>query len=293
LLWAGIETGMVDQLETTVFTVREEKMFKVTYQDPNDATWARLRIFKQELLIGTADQPWMAEALAGVEEPISPPQLLQTGDVWARGQTVTLLVLPEGGGADDVAPFIPELAELYRAQYRAWVTNRMFASGTDTTLVETLRQEAGFTIVLPEVYDVANLDSVYLFRNDNPDPAELIRQVAVTWRSPIPEDFSPEDLLGWRAEIVDRYYNYPQVIDSANQVTSGGPVDGHPTYELQAVWLNPPESWPAAGPLKARAIACEQQDRLYLIDGWLYAPGKEKYEYMIQLEEIMNSFDCP
>ncbi|MGI9625478.1 MAG: hypothetical protein ACR2QM_01465, partial [Longimicrobiales bacterium] len=57
LVWAGIETGLVGQLETTVFTVREEKMFKITYQNPNEETWGRLRLFKQELLIGTEDQP--------------------------------------------------------------------------------------------------------------------------------------------------------------------------------------------------------------------------------------------
>ena len=41
-----------------------------------------------------------------------------------------------------------------------------------------------------------------------------------------------------------------------------------------------------------RAIVCEDQDRMYLLDAWLYAPGKEKYEYMIQLETILDSFSC-
>ena len=31
---------------------------------------------------------------------------------------------------------------------------------------------------------------------------------------------------------------------------------------------------------------------MYLIDAWLYAPGRDKYEYMIQLEEILGSFRC-
>ena len=35
-----------------------------------------------------------------------------------------------------------------------------------------------------------------------------------------------------------------------------------------------------------------QQDRMYLLDAWLYAPGKEKYEYMIQLQTILGSFRC-
>ena len=183
LVWTSLESELVSQLETTVFTVRPEKTFKITYQNPRDEYWGRLRMFKQELLIGDADDPWIAEALETVQTPVSPPQIVQTGDVWARGQTITLLVLPSDAGPDDIRPFIPELAELYQSQYHEWVLNRMFVSGEDTALVRQLREEAGFEMLLPEVYDVATADSVYIFRNDNPDPAELIRQVAVTWRT--------------------------------------------------------------------------------------------------------------
>ncbi|MDH3224127.1 MAG: DUF4837 family protein [Gemmatimonadota bacterium] len=292
LVWAGIEEDLVRQLETTVFTVRPEKTFKVTYQNPHEQQWARLRIFKQELLIGDQDDPWMTEALAKVDVPIDPPQIVQTGDVWARGQTLTLLVLPDGFGPEAVQERIPELADLYQTQYREWVVNRMFVSGTDTALVATLRDQAGFELVVPQVYDAASSDSVWIFRNDNPDPAELIRQVTVTWRSPAPETFTPDEMLAWREELVEQYYSFPQVVEEGNRFTSGGPVDGRPTFNFQGVWSNPPESWPAAGPFKTRAVICEEQDRIYLIDSWLYAPGKEKYEYVIQLEEIVGSFDC-
>jgi hypothetical protein len=67
----------------------------------------------------------------------------------------------------------------------------------------------------------------------------------------------------------------------------------HLAYELQAVWQNPPSAdWPAAGPFIARVVACEEQDRLYLLDAWLYAPGRDKYEYMIQLNTVLDSFRC-
>jgi hypothetical protein len=31
---------------------------------------------------------------------------------------------------------------------------------------------------------------------------------------------------------------------------------------------------------------------MYLLDAWLYAPGKQKYEYMIQLQTILDTFRC-
>ena len=93
--WAAVGEMVESAMETRVLTVRPEKTFRVTHQVPAGLEWERLQRFKQILLIGTTDSPWMAEALALAErESFSPPELLQVGDVWARGQNVTLLLLP-------------------------------------------------------------------------------------------------------------------------------------------------------------------------------------------------------
>ncbi len=63
-------------------------------------------------------------------------------------------------------------------------------------------------------------------------------------------------------------------------------------YELRGVWQNPPEAFPAAGPFITRAIGCPASGRTYFVDAWLYAPSREKYQYMIQLETILDTFRC-
>jgi hypothetical protein len=169
----------------------------------------------------------------------------------------------------------------------------MFVSGADTALADTLAREAGFRVTIPTVYYWDRQDSVYLFRNDNPDPSELIRQVMVTWMSPLPQGLEAEGLLAWREDVAEAYYTDDQIVVLDNAEAGPIDVDGHEAYQIQAVWQSPPESfWPAAGPLILRAVRCPEQDRLYLLDAWLYAPGKEKYEYMIQLERILDSFEC-
>ncbi len=63
--------------------------------------------------------------------------------------------------------------------------------------------------------------------------------------------------------------------------------------EVRGAWSNPPGSmWPAAGPFIFWSVACPEQDRLYYLDAWLYAPGKDKWEYILQLETIMGGFRC-
>ena len=166
-------------------------------------------------------------------------------------------------------------------------------TGADTALADTLMAEARFSVMVPEVYKWARQDSVYIFRNDQPDPSELIRQVAVTWTSPIPTDMQPEGILDWRAQVVEGYYSQNQAVDLENAAARPFSFRGVDAYEIQATWTNPPElPWPAGGPFITRAVVCPDQNRMYLVDAWLFAPAKEKYEYMIQLETIMDSFRC-
>ncbi len=295
-LWDEVGEVAFSTLEGNVFTVRDEHVFRVAYEEPADSAWSDLRRLRQLLLIGKASDPWMAAPLAELEEPVAPPRIVQVQEVWARRQLVTLVILEEDTGLDEdavvVRQMLPDLFDIVAGQLRQWAVARMFSTQRDTALARTLGEEHGFSLVVPEVYDYRRQDSVHIFRNDNPDPSELIRQFAITWRSPVPEGIATEEILEWRAHIVDRYYDYPQVVNRDVVFAGPGDFNGRRGYYVQAVWQNPPDGYPAAGPFISRAVICAGQQRLYLIDAWLYAPSRDKYEYMVQLEEILNSFQC-
>ena len=92
--WDAIGEMVELAMETRILTVRPEKTFRVTHQVPGGREWGMLQRFRQLLLVGTPDSPWIAEALARAKrEVLSPPELFQVGDVWARGQNVTILLL--------------------------------------------------------------------------------------------------------------------------------------------------------------------------------------------------------
>ena len=292
-LWEEVSEDFYQALEPTIQTVRDEKTFTVTHQDPRGEYWDRLRRFQQLVVVGTDDDPWVAEALEAARERPTGPGFLQVYDVWARGQTVTLIVLASPGAADEVRAHLEDVHQTLDRQYRAFARNRMYMSGVDSALADTLTAQAGFRLVLPDLYRWSHLDSVYVFRNDNPDPSELIREIVVSWRTPDNAPLDRETLLAWRATLVQTYYSEPQSVAVDRGVY--GPIthEDRQGYQIQATWTNPPElNWPAGGPFITRLIACPGQDRVYLLDSWLYAPGKEKYEYMIQLETILESFDC-
>ena len=291
--WAAVGTMVESALETRFLTVRPEKTFRVTHRVPEGREWGLLQRFRQLLLVGTPESPWMAEALALTDrEGFNPPEMLQVGDVWARGQNVTILLLPSEG-ADGAEELMEPLHELLDNQYRQWVHSQQFQSGPDSVLADTLWNEVGFSMLLPEVYQRRTVDSLYIFRNDNPTPTELIRQIAVTWRTPIPEEVGQEEALAWRTALTNQYYIYPQIVDTDLAQTRRLQMGDLILEEFRATWANPPEDqFPAGGPLIVWSVPCPAQDRHYLIDAWVYAPGRDKYRYVLQLENILSSFRC-
>ncbi|MHB1191907.1 MAG: DUF4837 family protein [Longimicrobiales bacterium] len=291
-LWEQVSAEVYDALEPTLVTVRDEKTFTVTYQDPSLPEWGDLRRFRQMLLVGTGEEPWMQDAMDQVRDSVTGPGRYTAHDVWARGQHVTLVLVSAATAAEDVRAHLGEVNRALDAQFRAWAVERMFMTGVDSALADTLMATGRFQLFVPEVYRWARQDSLFQFRNDNPDPSELIRSISVTWKSPIPADMQPEGILAWRGDVAAAYAE-PQAVDLS--VVDAGPFEfrGQPAYQIRAIWNNPPElQWPAAGPFVTRAVICPQQHRMYLVDAWLYAPGKDKYEYMIQLETILDSFRC-
>jgi hypothetical protein len=294
--WFELEEAIREALEPAIQTVREELPFRLTHQDPNVSDhWGSLRRFRQVLVVGTRDDFWVAEALEAHAEgsAAAAPDILQVRSLWARDQLVTILLVPEERKAEAVAQVGDSLFALMDRQYRTWAMNRMFVSGRNEALADSLRTNAGFSLLFPNVYRYSVQDSVFRFRNDNPSPTERIRELAVTWRSPLPEeDPTRDELAEWRDQFTRDYYVNPQVLDTLFVSYGEISVDGVRGVELQSAWANPPDRWVAGGPFIARALRCPEQDRLYLLDAWLYAPGQDKYEYMIQLQTILDSFRC-
>lgn len=290
--WEEFSDEIYTALEQTIVTVRDEKTFTVTYQEPYTERWRELSRFRQLLLVGGLDDRWIQEALANVEPTATGPGIYRAQDVWSRGQTLTVIVLG-ADPAEEMAEYLPVVYGQLDQDFRAFARSRMYQSGVDTALADTLREQAGFGVLVPEVYRWARADSTFVFRNDNPDPAELIREVSVSWISPAPEELPPDSVLAWRARVVASHYSEPQDVVPGAMTYDRLAFASYIALEIRGQWANPPDrGWPAGGPFITRAAVCEGQDRAYLLDAWLYAPGLEKYEYIIQLETILDTFRC-
>lgn len=297
-LWREVRDTTFTALEQRIFTVRPENKFYVQPVDTAEtADFQRLRTFKQVVVFGTPDNRFVREVVDAAEAgPVSPPAVVNAWDVWARDQSVTAVVLEPGDQAASWRAQLAGLASRIDERYRDFILSRMYVSGPDTAAMDSIRERFGFGLAFPQVYDVAirgEGEGPVIVRNDNPSPADLIRSVLVDWRSPPLDSLTPEAAYEWRAAVDSVHYGVPQAIDTvrsrARRVTRLE-VSGRPALEVTGAWSDEGTDYPAGGPFVARLVQCPE--RTYFLDAWVYAPGEDKYQYMIQVRHILDSFTC-
>lgn len=291
-LWSAIADDVERSLAPPVFSVRDEEIFALTPIDPGSADWFDFRNIRRVLVIGEPADPWMAEALDRVDGGApTPPAVAEARNVWAQGQSVTLVVVPPGSPPDAAEPLLREAGERLVNAYDDYSRGRMYVTGADSAAADSLLEADGFALVPPRVYRIASpAPGRVIFRNDNPDPSELIREIDVAWRPAREVSFTPEAALEWRAELATEVTEPPQVTDEQEVRSRRLELRDREIIEVQGIWSNPPDHWPAAGPFVTWMVRCPE--RVYLLNGWVYAPGRPKYEYLVQLRTLLSTFRC-
>lgn len=291
-LWSQVGDSIITALEPRIFTVREERAYDVTHIAPDDPNWAELRQFRQVVSIGTAADTWLAPVLdkAGAGSPQR--GVIQAQDVWARNQFATAMVLPSGDDAAVALELTTQLTAVIDSAFRIYAQRRMYTSGPDTILRDSLRTAAGYSILLPNVYGpVPDVEGALLYQNATQIGGDLVRSVLVATRDGLVEPTAGA-ALEWRDSLARTLYRPPHVTERERTLEQPVGTAAGAALEVQGVWTGTDPSWPASGPFITRMIQCPSQDRTYLVDTWLFAPSRGKYEYMIQLRTILDTFEC-
>jgi hypothetical protein len=287
-LWAEVGDSLSAALEPRVFTTRNERTFEVEQMSPLDPRWEQLRGFVQVLSIGVPGDGWISPVTG--TDAVQPPTIVQRSDVWTRGQLVTALVVSPGNAAGDVLALADSLGRTYDSLFRRYVGQRMFASGPNTELRDSLVARYGFGITIPNVYNpVAADDSVRVFRSDAQIGGTLFRSVAIARRDGV-HAADAQSALDWRDQLAAVYYTRPPQTTTRDTLITGTLPDGG--VEVQGIWESADTSFPEAGVFITRMIPCPDRNQTYLLDAWLLAPGRNKVEYMIQFQTILDSFAC-
>jgi len=143
-VWEQLSDRLREVLEPTYFPLPDEQAFELVPADPTAEPWEEERRAHQVLLIGTPDDPWIADAWKRGVGPSPPvPSLTELTDLWAKGQRVLMLLLPPEGVDAALEETIADVRVTFDRWYREYVVERMyFPAGPDGVLADSLQVAA-------------------------------------------------------------------------------------------------------------------------------------------------------
>ena len=215
-------------------------------------------------------------------------------DTWANGQLV-VYVYAEGPDrlADLVARSFASASERIDRSDREVLMANIYQSGRAERLVDSLRGLVGLTMDIPLDYKLALADSNFVWlRRDITDVVQNILISSVPYRDAA--QLSPDSAVAYRNAIardVVRTNTAGSVMATNDRdlplVTDTVRIGDVSALEVRGVWEMSDDFM--GGPFFTYLIPDPARGRLYVVDGFVYAPGskKGKRNYMQQIATIV------
>lgn len=156
---------------------------------------------------------------------------------------------------------------------------------------KTLRETHGFDVQVPYGYDLAKNQRDFIWIRLL-DP-EYEKNIFVHYR-PFNSREPFEEVLAFREEITSSYMRDVQkpdifmTLQNENMNIREVNFKGKYAKELRGLWKLSDIS--GGGPFVSYVFVDESQKRLYYLEGYVYAPSKDKREFMQEMEVIINTF---
>lgn len=279
---------VVSSLESANSWLLDEPAFKTTlttFEQSGD-----LKNIRHVLLVGTWESGPVGdmahELFPGLAES-DPAGLHVTEDVWAKRQMVGALV---GADAEAVAAFVRERGDELRDRLEAAALRRLSTSlretAVDAGMAAAMSERFGWSVGPPTGYDFYTTDEgegFVFFRRTRPD-----RTFFVYWTDGTPEFVSEQFALSRRDELAGRYLDGDVV--EWNRPVEAERVDflGRSAVRVSGWWGN--RALVGGGPFLTYCFYEPSQERVYMLDGSLFAPGFDKTALMRNLDAIAHTF---
>lgn len=218
-------------------------------------------------------------------------------DEYARGQDVVYLF---GDTEENLIHHLGKnrkrLIDYFNNLERERLATKIFTAQSTQGIAATLRKEQNFEIKIPAVYQLADkkVDFVWvrqIFSNQDKD-------IFISWK-PYESEYQllPDSIMAWRDEIAKKHlFEDPKnpisylVLEKEDAPVYAQQVNFNNKFamELRGLWRTNHRTM--GGPFLGYALTDEARGLVYYIEGFVYAPGKDKREFMRELETILWSF---
>ncbi|MBZ0264796.1 DUF4837 family protein [bacterium] len=213
--------------------------------------------------------------------------IIRRDDLWSSGQTVIFVV---GSTRVKLASWLANNGEeLYKmfadARYER-MKKQIYSQYEREELADSLQEEHGWHLRIQHDYAVAASERSphYIrLRRFLPD-----RFVTIAWKPGEQEEVSGKTLIEWRNQIGLTYADPSKLVDEYLQMKETT-LNGMPAIQAYALW----ETIGPLGGGPSVLYLLHSGGTLYLLEGMVFAPDRDKEPFIRQLEVILNTFEPP
>ncbi|MFP4692050.1 MAG: DUF4837 family protein [Bacteroidales bacterium] len=234
-----------------------------------------------------------------LDQTLESPTIEITRDVYSYPQ---LVVTVKGPNPAEISRILNDNKEGFHDRYLQLeyirlqnAYRRMIQSNSYNAVKETF----GLEMIVPEGYYpvIENEDFIWLRKsatNEDFDQAVMIWSMDYT----DPEVDFDEDVIWNRRDSITERYIPGHIPDTYMATYRGDPLELRPAFrevslngkfamEMRGLWRV--EGDFMGGPFVTYTFVDEENSRLLMVDGWVFAPKYEKRDYMRQVEAIIWS----
>jgi hypothetical protein len=217
----------------------------------------------------------------------APPRLEIVRDIWAKGQVVGVLM-----GSDDaeLVEYVeragPEILDRFEEAVVERFAENLRHRASATGIQEALVERFGWALAPPKGYDLFSTDPgerFAFFRRTGPD-----RTISVYWQEGEPGFASEEFAIAKRSELGERYFDGDEIEWRRELAIETVEFAGSSAVRLSGWWAN--TELVGGGPFRTYCFFEPSQQRVYLIDVSLFAPGQDKVPLMRNLDAVAHTF---
>jgi len=288
-----IRPYLVEALERPIMTPQEEPRFQLHWGDEDSLF--NCRKWQNILLIGALDsndrvsqrlaRMLQGKTLEGVRE--GRYTLFRKNNVWARGQTVIFIV---SATRTKLAKWIEdnskEIYKIFSEDRNNRMREQIYTFQEQKSLEDSLRQAHGWSFRIQHDYKiVANSKSPnYIrLRRELPD-----RFLTTAWRIGEPKEVCLDTLFAWKDRL-GQCFSDPIRMNRHYYFTEHITIGGLPAIKVTGLW----ETIGPVGGGPSVTYLLQSGGILYLLDGQVFAPDREKETLIRQLEVILETFQPP
>lgn len=286
-VWKELKNLIKESLYKDVRIVHEKPIFTVKYVEPQNFRLKQKR--KNLLLIGSVTSDRTSEFIRNIlpSDALSKIESQGAGiflaeNFYAEGQIVIVIGAKDMTSLKDILKKKQDtLFKIFQGKIKERIKAKTLQQ-LNERLSKRMRNQYGWSLKLPRQYLVSrDLDRFVRFIRRHPD-----RFISVYWE--FTDNFDAQYCLDERKIIAKIYYRGDQ-IDTRRTKIEGFKFRGRDIFVISGVWQN--EQYVMGGPFLTYCIYEPKKKTAYFVDGLIFAPGKNKWVYLCELEAIIESFE--